>query len=85
MTDYLRSLDGIKKIDINYSMSTTSIYLFVTGKNDKTIRLSIRDHGNLHNKKTFVILVRGFNLNGVHTEILELLNTELSKGVITNE
>lgn len=77
MADYLRSLEGITKIDINYSMSTTSIYLFVTGKNDKTIRLSIRDHGNLHNKKTFVILVRGFNLNGVHNEILELLNTEL--------
>lgn len=77
LADYLRSLEGIKKIDVNYSMSTTSIYLFVTGKNDKTIRLSIRDHGNLHNKKTFVILVRGFNLNGVHNEILELLNTEL--------
>ena len=74
--EYLRSLDGIKEIKTQYAKTTTSVYVYVTGENGKTLKLSLRDHGNMSQESIYVILVHGFNLDGVHKDVLNLFNMD---------
>lgn len=82
--DYLRTLEGIKEVRTHYSKSTTSAYLYITGKNGKQVKISLRDHGNMSQESIYVILVYGFNLDGVHKDVLNLFNDTYKLKLDTN-